>query len=254
LSLDTPTRRSIIQTPFYNRIRNIILTTQYASEGRSALEAISKTSLPPFPQTALTKLRTLLQVFPPPTELTPSQLARLFLILHPALGHSAFQAWAILSRQTQEAELGELGSPSMVSSDERIGLFGYTLSRIERIDDKTARLTFDGPSCVDVIVPAGPKPLLPFPFVGKLDFQPTPRFMGLLTCFMQAHALGWDISLVPPATLSTASSSTSTLVKVFGMLLGYEYEVLHLYKEVGGRELIMRRKIEDGGATIWEPR
>ncbi|XP_006455343.1 hypothetical protein AGABI2DRAFT_226806 [Agaricus bisporus var. bisporus H97] len=253
LSLDTPARRSIIQAPFYTNVRNLILTTQYASESRSALEAISKTSLPPFPQTALTKLRALVQMFPPPPQPTPSQLARLFLTLHPALGHSAFQAWAILSRHTQEAELGELGSPSMTSPDECIGLFGYTMSRIERIDNQTAQLTFDGPSCIKVTVPAGPKPLLPFPFIGKFDFQPTPRFMGLLTCFMQAHALGWDISLVPPATLSTASSSTSTLVRIFGELLGYDYEVLHLYKELGGRELIMRRKIEDGGATTWEP-
>ncbi|KAF7762262.1 hypothetical protein Agabi119p4_8855 [Agaricus bisporus var. burnettii] len=253
LSLDTPARRSIIQAPFYTKVRNLILTTQYASESRSALEAISKTSLPPFPQTALTKLRALVQMFPPPPQPTPSQLARLFLTLHPALGHSAFQAWAILSRHTQEAELGELGSPSMTSPDECIGLFGYTISRIERMDNQTAQLTFDGPSCIKVTVPAGPKPLLPFPFIGKFDFQPTPRFMGLLTCFMQAHALGWDISLVPPATLSTASSSTSTLVRIFGELLGYDYEVLHLYKELGGRELIMRRKIEDGGATTWEP-
>ena len=26
-----------------------------------------------------------------------------------------------------------------------------------------------------------------------------------------------------------------------------------MYKELGGRELLMRRKIEDGGATTWEP-
>jgi hypothetical protein len=71
---------------------------------------------------------------------------------------------------------------------------------------------------------------------------------------MQAHALGWDISLIPPVVLSSASSSTSTLIRVFGELLGYEIEVLHMYKELGGRELIMRRKIEDDGATTWEPR
>jgi hypothetical protein len=71
---------------------------------------------------------------------------------------------------------------------------------------------------------------------------------------LQAHALGWDISVLPPALPSTASSSTSTLIKVFGQVLGYENEVIHLYKEIGGRELVMRRKIQDGGATTWEPR
>lgn len=195
-----------------------------------------------------------MQTFPPPPNLTPSQLARLILTLHPALIHSTFQSWVILSRHTQEAGLGELGSPSMASPTEALGLFGYAISEVQRIDDKTARLTFEGPSRVEVVVPAGPKPLRPYPFLGELDFQPTPRFMGILTCFMQAHALGWDISLIPPATLSTASTSTSTLVKVFGGLLGYDTEVLHMYKELGGRELIMRRKIEDGGATTWEPR
>lgn len=253
LSLDTPTQRAATLPPLYTKLRDLILTTQYASETRHALEVISKTSLPPFPQTALTKLRALVQLFPPPSELSPSQLARLFITLHPALIHSAFQAWAILGRQTQEAGLGELGSPSMVSPDERIGLLGYSISSIDRLDDRTAKLTFDGPSRVEVVVPAGPRPLRPFPFTGKLDFQPTPRFTGLLTCFMQAHALGWDISLVPPAVLSSASTSTSTLVRVFGELLGYETEVLHMYKELGGRELVMRRKIEDGGATTWEP-
>lgn len=55
--------------------------------------------------------------------------------------------------------------------------------------------------------------------------------MGLLTCFLQAHALEWDISLIPPALPSTASTSTSTLVKVFGQLLGYDTEVIDMYKE-----------------------
>ncbi|KXN82719.1 von Willebrand factor A domain-containing protein 8 [Leucoagaricus sp. SymC.cos] len=77
--------------------------------------------------------------------------------------------------------------------------------------------------------------------------------MGLLTCFMQAHAFGWDVSLIPPAILPSASTSTSTLMRVFSGLLGYDSEMLHMYKELGGRELLMRRKIEDGGATSWEP-
>ena len=241
----------------FDKLRDIILSTQYASESRNALEAISKTDLPPFPQTALSKLRRLVNLFPPPEQLTPAQLARLFLTIHPALIHAPLQAWAILSRQTKEAGLGELGSPSMSSVNEQLGLFGYYLISIERVDDRNARITFDAPKGlqpVSVLVPAGPKQLRLFPFSGHLEFQPTVRFMGLLTCFLQAHALGWDISLIPPALPSTASTSTSTLVKVFGQLLGYDTEVIHMYKELGGRELVMRRKIEDRGATTWEPR
>ncbi|KXN89721.1 von Willebrand factor A domain-containing protein 8 [Leucoagaricus sp. SymC.cos] len=253
LSLDTPAQRAATSPSFYNKLRDLVLTTQYASESRHALEAISKTSLPPFPQTALSKLRALIQLFPPAPEISPSQLARLILTLHPVLIHSPFQAWAILGRHIQEAGLGELGSPSIASPEEHIGIFGYTLSGIKRIDDKTAQLSFEGPSSVKVDVSAGSQPLRPFPFTGKLDFQPSTRFTGLLTCFMQAHALGWDVSLIPPAILSSPSTSTSTLVRVFSELLGYDSEVLHMYKELGGRELLMRRKIEDGGATTWEP-
>ncbi|KAF5384151.1 hypothetical protein D9615_003188 [Tricholomella constricta] len=241
----------------YTNLRNLILATQYASESRHALEAISRSSLPPFPQTALAKLSSLVATFPPSASLAPGQLARLFLTIHPGLIHASFQAWAMLSRQTDEAGLGELGTPSMSSQDEEIGLLGYRISSIKRVDERTAEATFMLPGSsqppVVVKVPAGPKPLRPFPFEGKLEFYPTNRFMGLLTCFLQAHALGWDISLIPPALPSTASTSTSTLVRVFGQILGYDQEVVHMYKELGGRELIMRRKIQDGGATTWEP-
>lgn len=243
--------------PLFTKLRNLILSTQFATESRHALEVVSKTTLPPFPQTALVKLSSLISKFPPPEKPSPAQLARLVLTIHPALIYAPFQAWAVLSRHAEEAGLGELGSPSMTSIDERIGLFGYRVMAIERVDKMTARVTFE--SSNDVLhvvlsVSAGLKPFRPFPFSGTLEFYPTDRFMGLLTSFIQAHALGWDISLIPPAMPSTASTSTSTLVRIFGQLLGYETEVVHMYKELGGRELVMRRKIEDGGATTWGPR
>ena len=253
LSFDTQTQCADTLPPLYSKLCDLMLTTQYASESRHALEVVSKTSIPPFPQTALTKLRALIQLFPA-YNLTSSQLARLLLTLHPILVYSTFQAWDILGRQAEQAGLGELGSPSIISSDECTGLLGYRISSIDRVSETTARLTFDGPSCVQIVVPAGPLCFQPFPLTRGPDLQFTPRFIGLLTCFMQAHALGWDISLVPPAALSSASTSTSTLVKVFGDLLGYDTEVLHMYKELGGRELYMRRRIENGGATTWEPR
>jgi len=254
---DGSTTHDPSSVPLYDKLRDLILSAQFASESRSALEVISKTSLPPFPQTALAKLRGLVERFPPPNKLSPSQLARIFLTIHPGLIHAPFQAWAILSRQAQESGLGELGSPWMSSVDEKIGLFGYHISAISRIDDNTAQITFSAPQGlqpVSLSVPAGPKQLRHFPFEGNLEFNPTTRFMGLLTSFLQAHALGWDISLIPPALPSTASASTTTLVRIFGQILGYDSEAIHMYKELGGRELVMRRKIEDGGATIWEPR
>ena len=243
--------------PLYDKIHNLILSTQFASESWSALEVISKTSLLPFPQMALTKLRSLVDKFHPPEQLSSAQLAHLFLILHPGLIHAPFQAWAILSRQTTDAGLGELGSPSMSSINEQIGIVGYHVAKIKCVGNTTAEITFNAPPGLEpviLMVPAGPKQLCPFPFIRKLEFNPMNHFMGLLTCFLQAHVVRWDISLILPALPSTTSASMSTLVWVFGQLLGYDAEVIHMYKELGGRELVMWRRIEDGGATTWEPR
>ncbi|THU86917.1 hypothetical protein K435DRAFT_804710 [Dendrothele bispora CBS 962.96] len=245
--------------PLFLKLRDIILATQYSIESRhDSLDIVSKSALPAFPQTALLKLQAICTKFPPPPSPTTGQLARLLLTIHPRLIHAPFQAWALLSRQIEESGLGELGSPFMASSDEQIGLFGYQVKAIERESETTARVTFvieGGSNSISCLVPCGPKPFKPFPFNGinkdkNLDsFHATPRFIGLLTCFLQAHALGWDISYVPPAVPSTSSASTSMLVKVFGQVLGYDTEVVHMYKEIGGRELVMRRKILEGGAT-----
>ena len=214
--------------------------------------------MPAFPQTALAKLTALMSMFPPPDTLLPEQLARFVLCIHPALIHSPFIAWAMLSRRFEDAGLGELGSPNLTGMEDDAGLLGYRLARIDRVDDRTATITFDHPSRKQVVVqvPAGPHEYLAFPFANPefLGFVPSARFMGLLTSLLQVHALGWDISYAPPALPSTASCSTTLLVRTFAALLGYELEDVHMYKELGGRELLMRRKIEDGGATSWEPR
>ncbi|KAI0315297.1 AAA domain-containing protein [Amylostereum chailletii] len=240
----------------YSKLRDLILSTQYASETKHALDAVAMPSLPAFPQTALLKLRVLVDAFPPPPKFTPGQLARLLLTLHPALAFSPFQAWALLSSRTEEAGLGLLGGPQSTDADDPqdIGLMGYRATSISRVDEHTARVIFESSAgVVKHNVPAGPHALLSFPLIASADLVPTPRFVGLLTSFLQVHALGWDISYVPPALPSTASASTSLLVRAFSAVLGYECESIHLYKELGGRELVMRRKIENGGATSWEP-
>lgn len=38
------------------------------------------------------------------------------------------------------------------------------------------------------------------------------------------------------------------------IVVGNGKEVVHMYKEIGGRELLMRRVIREGGASVWEPR
>ncbi|KAI9056427.1 hypothetical protein FKP32DRAFT_1599153 [Trametes sanguinea] len=241
----------------YPKLRDIILSTQIASESRHTLDAVAKSTLPAFPQTSLSKAKALLAAFPPPDTLSSEQLARLVLSLHPALIHSPFVAWAMLSHQFEDAGLGALGSPNLSGIDDDSGLLGYRLANISKVDDRTASIVFESPSGNRVELPAaaGPGSYLPFPFTHPemLGFVPSARFMGLLTSLLQAHALGWDISYVPPALPSTASCSTTLLVRTFSAMLGYELEDVHMYKELGGRELIMRRKVEDGGATSWEP-
>ena len=164
----------------------------------------------------------------------------------------------MLSRRFEDAGFSELGSPNLTGIEDDAGLLGYRLARIARVDDRTASITFDSPSGTQVTVsaPGGPQEYFAYPFTNPefLEFVPSARFMGLLTSLIQVHALGWDISYAPPALPSTASCSTTLLVRTFAALLGYELEDVHMYKELGGRELIMRRKIEDGGATSWEPR
>ncbi len=245
--------------PLFDKLRSIILATQYASEAHHAFDAAAKSALQAFPQTAFVKLRSLLTTFPPVRPLTPGQLARLVLTLHPGLVNAPFVAWAMLSRQFEEADLGPLGSASLDGEDPHHGYMGYQLRKIERATDSTVKLTFEhieGAHRVVVEAPAGPRDLLSFPWADpdKLGFFPTDRFMGLLTCLLQGHALGWDLSYVPPASPSTASCSTSTLVGTFAELLGYELDTVHMYKELGGRELIMRRKVDTDGSTSWEPR
>ncbi|PIL28944.1 hypothetical protein GSI_08991 [Ganoderma sinense ZZ0214-1] len=245
-------------SPLYVKLRDIIASTQIASESRHSLDAVARSSLPAFPQTALAKVTALLSVFSPPEMLSSEHLARLVLSIHPALIHSPFIAWAMLSRQFEDAGLGELGSPNLTGIEDDAGLLGYRLARIDRVDARTARLHFDhssGMKDVSVAVAAGPQEYLAFPFANPdfLEFIPSARFVGLLTAMLQVHALGWDISYAPPALPSTASCSTTTLVRTFAAVLGYELDDVHMYKELGGRELLMRRKIEEGGATTWEP-
>ncbi|KAF7790654.1 hypothetical protein EIP86_001610 [Pleurotus ostreatoroseus] len=257
LSLNVSTQPQHASNPLYNKLKDIILVTQYASEEKHVIDGSSRSTLPAFPQTALVKLRSLLDAFPPSPSLTPTQLAKLILAIHPTLMHAKFVAWAMLSRQIEEAGLGPLGSPSLSGNDDHVGLLGYRLLKIDRMNDREVRVTFgqeDGARTVQLTVPGGPRPLLEHPWkdTDTLDFKITARFMGVLTSMLQAHALKWDITLVPPVLPSTASCSTSTLVKTFGALLGYEVDSVHLYKELGGRELVMRRKVEDGGSTSWQ--
>ncbi|KAF8581136.1 hypothetical protein K439DRAFT_1517023 [Ramaria rubella] len=242
--------------PLLTKIRDIIFSVQYASELRNPLEHISRSTLPSFPQNSIQKLTHLINHFPPPETLASDELARLVLALHPGLAHAPFEGWALLSRQFEQSGLGVLATPSTAGLQDGSGFFGYRAVSIERVDKRSAKVQFVGPGCSPVLilnVPAGPLPFASFPPKGTERLLLSNRFYGILTCFLQSHALGWDISFIPPVLPSTATCSTSLLIKSFAEVLGYEMETIHLYKELGGREILMRRKIESSGATSWEP-
>ncbi|KAI0296956.1 AAA domain-containing protein [Multifurca ochricompacta] len=268
---DSPDALPEASAPLWKILRDLVLATQYASEARHVLDGVARSALPPFPQTALAKLHTLLTTFPPPSPiasgsrpLSPRAMGRLMIVLHPELLHAPFQAWALLSERLEEAGLGPLAAPLATEDlddpgtavEDATGLLGYTVRSIERTGKHSVRVVFttlgDGKEVV-LEVPAGEGSLRPFPLEETPDFVPSARFVGLLTNCLQAHALGWDISLVPPAQPATASASTSLLVYVLGDVLGYVREAVHVYKELGGRELLMRRVVGEGGATSWEP-
>ncbi|KAF8263236.1 AAA domain-containing protein [Lactarius quietus] len=252
----------------WTTLRDLVLATQYASEARHALDGVARPALPPFPHTALAKLHALLAAFPPPSPgkppLSPRAMGRLMIVLHPELLHAPFRAWALLSERLEEAGLGSLAAPlatedpddAETAAEDAAGLLGYTVRSIERTGSHTVRIVFTALSGADEVAleaPSGEGPLQPFPLEETPEFVPSARFVGLLTSCLQAHVLGWDISLVPPAQPATASSSTSLSVQVFGGVLGYVREAVHVYKELGGRELLMRRVVGEGGATSWEP-
>ncbi|KAH8982346.1 AAA domain-containing protein [Lactarius hatsudake] len=235
----------------------LVLATQFASETRHSLDGVARPALPPFPHTALAKLHALLAAFPTPSlpapgmpALSPRAMGRLMIALHPELLHAPFLAWAILSERLEEAGLCPLAAPLATEDpdntesavEDAAGLLGYTVRSIARAGQHTVRIIFmalSGRDEVAIEAPAGEGPLA--------------RFVGLLTSCLQAHVLGWDISLIPPTQPATASASTSLLVQVFGGVLGYVREAVHVYKELGGRELLMRRVVGEGGATSWEP-
>ncbi|KAH9028964.1 AAA domain-containing protein [Lactarius pseudohatsudake] len=244
----------------WTALRDLVLATQFASETRHSLDGVARPALPPFPHTALAKLHALLATFPPPSPpapgnpaLSPRGMGRLMIFLHPELLHAPFRAWALLSERLEETGLGPLAAPlatedpdnAEAAAEDVAGLLGYTVRSIARTSQHTVRIVFTalgGGNEVALEAPAGDGPLRPFLLEETTDFVPSARFVGLLTSCLQAHALGWDISLVPPAQPATASASTSLLVQVFGGML-----------ELGGRELLMRRVVGKGGATSWEP-
>lgn len=221
---------------------------------------VASDDLPAFPQTSLVKLAALLQVFPPPHVAisTPAHFAKLLTTIHSALAFVPPAGWRQLETAFEGAGLGEWTTGIAETGDVEVtgaeGLLGWTLAKIERSGQHSAQLTFERSGLESIVVPvaAGPNPFAAFPPLSTSTLHLTPRFTQQLTSLFQLHALKRDILILPPSSsLQSSSSSTTLLVSTFAQLLGYTLRTVHLYKELGGRELFMRRVVESSGVTSW---
>jgi hypothetical protein len=74
----------------------------------------------------------------------------------------------------------------------------------------------------------------------------TPAHARLLSNMMQDHALGLDVCLVGPP-----GCGKSVMARVFAGLLGYDTEVVQLYKDMTPRDLCLSRSTDGAGNTTW---
>ncbi|SCZ96734.1 BZ3500_MvSof-1268-A1-R1_Chr4-1g06667 [Microbotryum saponariae] len=280
LPLDEPSRS------FVSKCSDAITTLQYTKEMRAKMASgvIDSNELPSFPQTALWKLARLLDRFPPPVDATltkPAQVASVLMAVHPALAFVTKAHWRSVEEAFVAAGLGDWVTgldevdPGSVGM-EKGGFWGWELDKIERVSSGLAKVSFVRGGGVEKIVledvAIGARSLTNLEEVlkGTRDGRVivTARFVHLLTTLVQLHALGsFDLAVTPPSSsLQSSSSSTNLLIDTFAGLMGYELETLHLYKELSGREIWMRRVVSRGasepsastesgvaGTTTWEP-
>lgn len=256
--------------PILEKTSDAITTLQIMREMRAKMASgvTSSTEIPSFPQTALLKLTAFLSVFPPPARAelsTSAQFMNMLLAIHPALSYINAESWRSLENAfgNEGAGLGDWTN-GIAECDAAVvgltgqGIMGWELIAIDRSSPTTASLTFTrgGVEKNVVEVAAGPLDFATYPLVkDSEELHLSPRFQHLLTSLFQLHALkDFDIAFLPASSsLQTSSSSTTVIISTFAALLGYSLETVHLYKELGGREIWMRRVVENGilreGAT-----
>lgn len=251
--------------------------------GSGVVSTVKEEEIPGFGQTGLWKLKECLALFPPSTSTISevhrvSQFKSLLLVINPALSFMNSVGWRALERAFSEEEgtgleawtkgiseidrldgilpsINEAGRPDGGEVQLGAGIMGWRISTISRISPTTAQLTFLrglAEESTTIIVPCGPHPFLPLPLTATPSLLLTPRFHHLLTSLLQLHSLKtFDITFVPTSAsgsegLMSSTGSSLLLIETFAKVLGYEFESVHLYKELSGREIWMRRVVNDG--------
>ncbi len=152
------------------------------------------------------------------------------------------------------------------SEEDGIGLLGYRALAVERSDAGLVQVTFqqvETGHTVKLRAPGGHLPLRSVPQLGETTPEGiliSPRMLSQLTLMLQLHCMGRDVCLLPSALASKlnsniqtqSSSSTTTSINLFAACLGYQLESLHLFKDISGQELLMRRATTPDGGTTWE--
>lgn len=243
--------------PLWIQFKELVMTIQLANESKTS-PVLSSPLLPNFPLPTLARLKALLKLFPTTIPLQPEELTRLVGLLHPRLPHLSTRARELLSAHLERAGLGTLLSPPAVELDGG-GLFGYRLVRLDRLSPHRARAHYvstrlSSDSTVECDVRCGSEPLVP---VSQLwirltseNFLLGARFEHIFNVMSQVHAIDADIVLLPMAG-AQPSASTALLIQCFSRVFGYgpqPRERIHLYREMTGKELVMRRTA-DGGWT-----
>ncbi|SNX86583.1 uncharacterized protein MEPE_05292 [Melanopsichium pennsylvanicum] len=190
-------------------------------------------------------------------------------------------------RKTLDSLLGQLhihekqGEGADQATLSATGFMGYLVDSIQRVSSTSANITFvhvtgNAPQ-VTIRAPCGALEFAPVPRLGDATFLGqqlivTPRVLSIYSRLLQLHALGRDICLVPANKVTTSnkpgaasasdplaaaahqpSSSTTTCIGLMAATLGYAFESVWLWKDLGGGELFMRRSTAKDGSTTWEP-
>ncbi|EGF99746.1 Hypothetical protein MELLADRAFT_94123 [Melampsora larici-populina 98AG31] len=252
--------------PLWIKFKEVVMTIQLSNEARSSSLALasSPATLPNFPIPSLSRLKTLLENFPVSDSIPSQELSNLARLLHPRLSFLSSDAWNLLNQHFEKAGLGTLQSSLPEIDPDGGGLFGYKLVKVERINSYHARAHFESSrnysnQTVQCLVKCGSSPLIPIIEV-KSNLSTSgvvisSRFDHLFNLMAQIHTINLDFTLLPRPT-EQASSSTSFLIQTFSQVFGYgpkPEESIHLYREMTGKELVMRRTVDESNQTGWAP-
>ncbi|KAH9809964.1 AAA domain-containing protein [Melampsora americana] len=255
--------------PLWIKFKEVVMTIQLSNESRSSSLALASSlpTLPNFPIPTLLRLKTLLETFSVSDSIPSQELSNLIKLLHPRLSFLSSTTWELLNQHLQKAGLGSVENSVPEFDLDGGGLFGYKLVNLERISSYQARAHFESNrdysnQKVQCLIKCGSSTLIPLNQAKSNLLTPSgtqilisPRFEYLFNLMAQIHTIDSDLTLLPKPN-EQASASTTFLIQTFSQVFGYgpkPEESIHLYREMTGKELVMRRTVNEENQTGWAP-